>query len=291
LLWVIYDLCSLAATATIIALVISRGLGGSTQFASLLNGLQVAAGMLLLVVRSATTFADERARGGLDVLLSTPIESRSILVAKWWGAFQTAPRLALLPSTAAFAVACRSTRFEGVAVIAGVVVCYGAFLASLGLALATWLPQAGRAAALGVAAHVLITVGWFFVVVMIYPAPGKAALGLASASPFIAVSLGTMAMQDMPRAEWWEFIRWLVAWMFVELAAGVVLLAFTTAVFDRCVGRARPRGVEKPALASRIHGWLAVRLAAPRAPSHSPDRQIDFRADAQIAAPRSASPR
>ncbi len=237
-IWVLYDLCAIAATATIITLVISRGLGISTQIASLLNGLQVAAGMLLLAVRATTTFAEERARGGLDVLLSTPLESRSIVLAKWWGAFATVPRLAALPVMAAFAVACRSGRFEGVIVIAGVVLTYGAALTSLGLALATWLPRAGWAATVGVAAHVMVTVGWvFLIVVATQGAPGNRGPGLFSASPFIAVGVATIAMQDMPVTDWRVFIAWLIFWMVIDLAAGVVLLLATLASFDRCLGR------------------------------------------------------
>ncbi len=84
--------------------------------------------------------------------------------------------------------------------IAGVVLSYGALTASLGLALATWLPRAGWAATLGVAAHVMVTVGWFFlVVVATQGAVGRSvAAGLGSASPFIAVGVGTIAMQNMP---------------------------------------------------------------------------------------------
>jgi len=238
-LWVLYDLCAIAATATIIALVVSRGLGVSTQIASMLNGLQVAAGMLLLAVRATTTFAEDRVTGGLDVLLSTPLESRSIVLAKWWGTFGTVPRLAVLPVIAAFAVACRSGRFEGVLVIAGVVLCYGAALTSLGLALATWLPRAGWAATLGVAAHVSVTVGWFFLVVVATAGVTSRSLaaGLASASPFIAAGITTIAMQDMHVTVWRTFIAWQIFWMVIELAAAIVLLLATLATFDRCLGR------------------------------------------------------
>jgi len=254
LLWVLYDLCAIAATATIITLVISRGLSLSTQIASMLNGLQVAAGMLLLAVRATTTFAEERAKGGLDVLLSTPLESRSIVLAKWWGAFATVPRLAFLPVVAAFAVACRSGRFEGVFVIAGVVLSYGAALASLGLALATWLPRAGWAATLGVAAHVMVTVGWFILAfVATQGVAGITGPGLASASPFIAVGLATIAMQDMPLTDWRQFIAWLIIWMVIELAAAVVLLWATLAGFDRCMGRITMTSAGRP-LAELKHG-------------------------------------
>jgi len=237
-IWVLYDFCAIAATGTIIVLVISRGLGVSTRIASLLNGLQVAAGMLLLAVRATTTFADERAEGGLDVLLSTPLSSRSIVLAKWLGALATVPRLAVLPVAAALAVACISRRFEGVIAIGGVVLCYGAALASLGLALATWLPRTGWATTLGVAAHVLVTVGWFFLVaIATLGTPTRMGLGIASASPFIAVSFATMAMQDMPWGDWRIFVAWLVCWMVIELAVALALLTATLASFDRCLGR------------------------------------------------------
>jgi ABC-type transport system involved in multi-copper enzyme maturation permease subunit len=237
-MWVLYDLCAIAATATIIILVMTRGLGPSTDLASLLNGLQVAAGMLLLAVRATTAFAEERSGGGLQVLLSTPLESQSILMAKWRGAFATVPRLTVLPVLAAFAVACRSGRFEGVIAIAGAILCYGAWLTSLGLVLATWLPRAGFAATLGVAAHVLATVGWFFVAAVASSAtPGLGALAIAAGSPFFAVGIGTMAMHDMPLTDWREFLAWLVLWMFLELMAAFVLLASTRASFDRCLGR------------------------------------------------------
>ncbi len=236
-IWVVYDLCAIAATATIITLVITRGLGISTRIASLLNGLQVAAGMLLLAVRATTAFVEERAGGGLETLLSTPIASRSILLAKWWGAFCTVPRLAILPVLAGFAVACRSGRFEGVVAIAGMVVCYGTALTSLGLALAVWLPRAGWAATIGVAAHVLMTVGWFFIAVVANGGRGVIGMGLAAASPFIGVTVATVGMQNMPLPTWHGFIGWSVFWMVVELAAALILFLATLASFDRCLGR------------------------------------------------------
>jgi ABC-type transport system involved in multi-copper enzyme maturation permease subunit len=256
LLWVLYDLCAIAATATIIALVISRGLNVSTRIASLLNGLQVAAGMLLLAVRSTTTFAEERARGGLDVLLSTPLQSRSIVLAKWWGAFSTVPRLAFLPVVAVAAVACRSGRFEALLLIAGVVLSYGAALASLGLALATWFSRAGWAATLGVAAHVMVTVGWFFLVVIATQGTAGRIMwtGLASASPFLAATFVTNGMQDMSLTDWHEFIAWLIFWMVIDLAAAFLLLMATLASFDRCLGRIafrRARGARTPRSTAR----------------------------------------
>jgi hypothetical protein len=261
MLWVLYDLCALAATATIITLVITRGLGLSTEIASLLNGLQVSAGMLLLVVRAAMTLADVRATGGLDVLLASPLESRSIVLAKWCGAFLTAPRLALLPAAAAFAIACRSGQFHGVALVAGIVLCYGAAMASLGLALAVWIPHAGRAATLGVAAHVVATVGWFFaVVILTRGAGGATGLGLASGSPFIGVSFATIMMQGRT-PDLAELRYWLIFWMVVALAVAGVFLAATLATFDRSLGRVgcTPRGKRR----THARAWQSRRGVDP----------------------------
>lgn len=140
---------------------------------------------------------------------------------------------------AAFAVACRSGRFEGVIAIAGMVVCYGVALTSLGLALAVWLRSTGWAATLGVAAHVLWTIGWFFIALVASGSRGRGpvAMGLASASPFIAVTVATIEMHDAPSPTWNGFMGWLVFWTLVDLAAVLLLIAATLVGFDRCLGR------------------------------------------------------
>jgi hypothetical protein len=123
----------------------------------------------------------------------------------------------------------------------GVVFSYEAALASLGLA--TWVPRVGRGAALGVAAHVLVTVGWFFLIVILTPgARGFRGPGLASASPVLAVSFTTIVIQQKDPAEWSEYIRWISFWIVVELLAAVVLLAAMLMTFDRRLGRQSARG-------------------------------------------------
>ena len=59
---------------------------------------QVAVGLLLLSVSAATSLAEERVRGSLDVLLSTPLSTRSILIGKWWGAFRLVPHVLVWPA-------------------------------------------------------------------------------------------------------------------------------------------------------------------------------------------------
>src|SRR5262245_4911871 len=77
---------------------------------AVIGGMQVAAGLLLLSISSATSLAEERQRGSLDVLLSTPLPTRSILLGKWWAAFRGVPPLAALPMLIA-AVLAKHTGF------------------------------------------------------------------------------------------------------------------------------------------------------------------------------------
>ena len=59
---------------------------------------QVSLGLLLLSVSAATSLAEERVRGSLDVLLCTPLSTRSILVGKWWGSFRQAAHVLVWPA-------------------------------------------------------------------------------------------------------------------------------------------------------------------------------------------------
>ena len=65
---------------------------------AIVNGFQVAVGLLLLSVTAATSLAEERARGSLDLLLSTPLSTRQIVLGKWLGAFRVVPLLVILPA-------------------------------------------------------------------------------------------------------------------------------------------------------------------------------------------------
>ncbi len=62
-----------------------------------LNILQVFTAFLLLSVTSATSLAEERQRGSLDVLLTTPLSTARIVWAKWWSTFRIVPLLSLSP--------------------------------------------------------------------------------------------------------------------------------------------------------------------------------------------------
>ena len=51
--------------------------------------------------------------------------------------------------------------------------CAGAAVTSLGLAMATWFSRPGRAVGVTVTLYVLVTVGWFFLMLVLFRAPGS----------------------------------------------------------------------------------------------------------------------
>jgi ABC-type transport system involved in multi-copper enzyme maturation permease subunit len=244
ILWLLYAALAVACTA---------GLAWMTQKipngpGPLLNALQTAAGMLLLSISAAAAMAEERVHGSLDVLLATPLSTRSVLWAKWWGTFRIVPVLAVPPTVAAAAVAWHHGHWSGMVLIFALVVAYGAALTSLGLALATWVPRLSRAVGLCVSIHVGVTVGWpVFALLLTRNTPGVTGPGLASFSPFVGVLLPTVAMHQAPLSGWNETVGWLCFWTLVDLAISAVLLKAVFMTFDRCLGRVNDRRPQKTA--------------------------------------------
>jgi ABC-type transport system involved in multi-copper enzyme maturation permease subunit len=83
LVWAAY----IVITSTISLWVIANWLDGGTpaglgrEIGSVFNGFQVCIGMLLMAASAGTVLSEERVRGSLDVLLATPMPTRSIV----WG--------------------------------------------------------------------------------------------------------------------------------------------------------------------------------------------------------------
>ena len=73
----------------------------SPDVAGWVNGFQVFAGLLILSVTASTTLAEERVRGSLDVLMTTPISTAQIIWGKWLGTYRLVPALAVLPAVVA----------------------------------------------------------------------------------------------------------------------------------------------------------------------------------------------
>ena len=93
--WILYT--ALGILWIVVALKVRRLAAGNQEVIAIMSMFQVSLGLLLLSVSAATSLAEERVRGSLDVLLCTPLSTRSILVGKWWGSFRQAGRVLIWP--------------------------------------------------------------------------------------------------------------------------------------------------------------------------------------------------
>ena len=139
--WGLFGVLSGGFSLWVIVEALNRALPGAPGIGGVISGVHVSAGLLLLSISAVTSLAEERQRGSLDVLLATPLSTRSIVLGKWWGAFRGVPPLTVLPVLIAAAMATHTGFALGPVLIGGLVVAYGAAITSLGLALATWLPR------------------------------------------------------------------------------------------------------------------------------------------------------
>ncbi|HEX8203901.1 MAG TPA: ABC transporter permease subunit [Isosphaeraceae bacterium] len=213
---------------------------GGREMGAVIGGVQVSAGLLFLSISAATSLAEERQRGSLDVLLATPLSTRSIVLGKWWGAFRGVPPLTVLPVLIAAALATHTGFALGPVLIGGLVVAYGAAITSLGLALATWLPRMGRAIGLTAGLYVVVLIAAFPVGMLFFgDGPHEAGAGFASASPFwgVGFSSATFGGTGGPRHEIGEQAAWLVLWIVAYGLVAFSLLLATLKTFNRCLGR------------------------------------------------------
>jgi ABC-type transport system involved in multi-copper enzyme maturation permease subunit len=238
-----------------------------------------------------TSLAEERQRGSLDVLLATPLSTRSIVLGKWRGAFRCVPPLTVLPVLIAAAMAKHTGFALGPVLIGGLVVAYGAAITSLGLALATWLPRMDRAIGLTAGLYVVVLVAAIPVGMIFFgDGPDEAGAGLASASPFWGVGFSSALFGGTggPRHDIGAQAAWLVFWIVAYGLVAFGLLLATLKTFNRCLGRlddslpgAKPfaRPARKPAT------WLPDAEPAP-------DLDLDFRSlpAAPLADPLASDP-
>jgi ABC-type transport system involved in multi-copper enzyme maturation permease subunit len=226
--------------------------------AAQVNAWQVAIGLLLLSVSAATSLAEERDRGSLDVIMTTPLTTREIVWGKWWGTFAIVPRLAILPIWVAIGASMITGGGLGLVLMIGLILAYAAAITSLGLALATWIPRLGRVITVSVLAYILVAVGWP-IVLEVLPAlpafrtnpfqPPPDWHGLILASPFFGIYATT------ERASRWSYgsdpffsrgfgrpllendPTWPLIWIGVYSAIALILAFATLRTFDRCLGR------------------------------------------------------
>ncbi len=216
-----------------------------------MNMFQVAVGLLLLSVGAATSLAEERVRGSLDVLLSTPMSTRSILAAKWWGSFRRVFSVVIWPAAAAAFPAAESGQWLIYVLLPMLVAAYGAAITSLGLVVATWVSRVGRAVALCVTAYVILVIGCVMLVVLLMP-DNKLGMGLIMGDPpygalLLSFCLNEGGLRPLPRFfTATDAVAWALFWIVVYVGAAAFLFWVALTTFDGCLGRIPDDGARPP---------------------------------------------
>jgi len=256
--------------------------------------IQTVFGLLILAVFASLSFSEERRRGSLDVLLSTPLSTRSIVWGKWLATFRVLPLLAIGPALicGAFAqddlsryMATRPTaaqvqnlggsgRAFAAALMPLTILAHGAWIASLGLALSVRVRRESRAIALVAAAYVLYVVAIPIAVIVLAGPGGNGPFGatawvLASSPVFAAIQIVeglTSRWGDSASA-----LRWIAAWDIIAAGGAILLLIATTRVFDRKFDRVSERRLHIPPR------WRTQRKEAPipEVAGDSPGRLVE----------------
>ncbi len=278
ILWGLYWLGAIAGTGIGVYHAVTYGIrtpaGGFVLMTSLV--LQCTLGLMLLSAQAPTSLGEERVRGSLDVLMATPISTRSIVWGKWLGAYRVVLWLVILPGLAATIVAFASpdvppgftaawdpTRMQPIrlvdrllapTMVVGELLSYGAAITSLGFFLATWTPRPGRAVGINVAALVLPSVGWLFLfgsfvqpalrtwLYLRYNIGGVDYIwidrGLIALCP-IAAPIVTITALEEPWAHRWCFWLMTSGWCALAWTFAGLMYWRVLRTFDRRLGRMR----------------------------------------------------
>jgi ABC-type transport system involved in multi-copper enzyme maturation permease subunit len=236
--------------------------------------LSVTFGLLILSATAPTTLTEERVRGSLDVLLTTPLPTHAIVLGKWWATYRRILPLVLVPAVAGLFVAVATPewpawvplqllkRYEPVTkydrVLGGVLpsaffLAHAAAATSFGLLLATCVRRTGRAVAMSVGGFVVASVGgvvapllvvrplveWW----LVHVRTDNSDVIMVLSQTMIALSpmgsqtapLDTLRFaQNGHRQFPWQLLCWELA--FVAFVA-LFLLGLTLLTFNRCLGR------------------------------------------------------
>ena len=230
-LWVVLSLQVLATART------------NQEMIAVMCMVQVSLGLLLLSVSAATSLAEERVRGSLDVLLCTPLSTRSILAGKWWGSFWQSTHVLVWPLILAGMLVTESGHLISYVLLLGLVATNSAVITSLGLVMATWVSRLGRAVALCVSAYIVFSIGWLFLVFLLAipgPANEHFLIPMVMGSPFYGTIFATMAVAPgdlhFPGGAYTAGFGALI-WIVIDAAVALLLFVTALATFDRCLGR------------------------------------------------------
>ncbi len=233
--------------------------------------LYVPFGLLVLSAVAPMTLSEERQSGSLDVLMTTPLSSWTILRGKWLSAFHLVPWLAIGPGVMALALALSPTlnkenpfiyrlrggeRLYACALLFATILVHGAAIVSLGLILATWIRRQSRAIAISVTLFALVSIGCPMMVL----GSGRFGEAIAALSPIVTV-FGIVASLSRPGDSTRDFLWWATIWDVCTLVVALGFLWLTVRTFERCLGRMPEHGaplVRRPARKPPVQETILV---------------------------------
>jgi ABC-type transport system involved in multi-copper enzyme maturation permease subunit len=205
-----------------------------TVMAAPLLSSVLGAGLLLLSILSVMGLAEDREAGGFEILLTTPMSTRAILGGKWWGACRLVPLVLLTPIAVAIAGNWDLGFFHllfATLFVTAVSLVYSTAFVTLGLAIAIWIPQTGRAVAMSVG---ILVFSWLTGWAMAQVLPPEISVGASSLSGW------PLVVQAFEQRSWAEMMVEVLPWMFVYGTVTAVLFFVIDMSMYWCVGRMRP---------------------------------------------------
>ena len=223
--------------------------------------LQVIFGLLMLSAVAPMSLSEERQRGSLDLLATTSLSTPSIVLGKWLGTLRLVPLLTIGPGLVALALATahktptpvppgippefyaelsRTELLYGAGLFVATILVHGALIASVGLAMATWIKRQSRAIAGCVGSAVMASAGWPMLVGV--ARLGMEGQGMMCLSPvvtsFMFIDLLSIRIHQRRFLLWWTTF-----WDIECLVLAIGLLWLTVRSFDDCFDRIpeRPR--------------------------------------------------
>jgi ABC-type transport system involved in multi-copper enzyme maturation permease subunit len=277
--WTYYALAALFGVVTV-ERTIRTGLVDEMAIYVLALGSSI--GLLLLSVDSATSLAEERARGSLDVLMTTPLTTRSIVWGKWRAAYRRVFSLTMMPTLVTLLSIEGWNKWLGASMVMGLMLAYGAAITSLGLALATWIPRLGRAVALCIGIYVVVT-GGILLLCATALVPDNRGEDFAAGSPFLGPVYPLLALEMNVGND--DSALVVSFWISFYTLSAASLLVATLVTFDRSLGRAR---VRQRVPASRKLGLIAPSPfenagASPTLRKTSPSLDLPHRSSESVA--------
>jgi ABC-type transport system involved in multi-copper enzyme maturation permease subunit len=216
--------------------------------------LQVIIGLMVLSAVAPMSLSEERQRGSLDILMTTPLSTRTIVVGKWLSTFRLVPWLVIGPGLLAWAMATSPTSLArrgpkyapgeflwASTLVVITILAHGSAITSLGLILATWIRRQSRAIGISVTLFVLTAIAWPLLVGQISNRPGGPSRPPGAAlSPFYTVE-ALVDQLTYPDDDFRDLLWEVTAYDLGMFVAAIGLMELTVRTFDRCLGRMAER--------------------------------------------------